>query len=129
MPFGKCPSRQRPHDAASSSRVPASKESSRVLAARYGLSPKTVDEWSRRSTNANAPGPKTPKSTVLRPAKEVIAVEFRRQTLLPLDDVLACLEDTIPNLSRSALHRCLQRHDVSRLPAGEATEKPKRFKT
>ena len=46
-----------------------------------------------------------------------------------MDDVLGCLKDTIPNLSRSALHRCLQRHGISRLPAGETTEKRKRFKT
>lgn len=37
--------------------------------------------------------------------------------------------DTIPNLSRSAVHRCLQRHGISRLPAGETAEKRKRFKT
>ena len=33
---------------------------------------------------------------------------------------VAC-EDTIPNLSRSALHRCLQRHGISRLPVEETT--------
>jgi hypothetical protein len=49
-------------------------------------------------------GSKTPKSTVLTRAEEVA---FRQKTLLPLDDVLGCLRDTIPNLSRSALHRCL----------------------
>jgi hypothetical protein len=31
-------------------------------------------------------------------------VEFRRRTLLPLDDVLGCLRDSIPKLTRSALH-------------------------
>jgi hypothetical protein len=36
-------------------------------------------------------------------------VAFRQKTLLPLDDVLGSLRDTIPNLSRSALHRCLHR--------------------
>jgi transposase InsO family protein len=46
-------------------------------------------------------------------------VEFRRRTLLPLDDVLGCLRDAIPRLTRSALHRCLVRHGVSRLPRDE----------
>jgi transposase-like protein len=73
-------------------------------------------------------GPK-PKSTVLTPTEEAVIVECRRRTLLPLDDVLSGLRDTIPNLSRSALHRCLQRHQISRRPAGETTEKRKRFKT
>jgi hypothetical protein len=55
-------------------------------------------------------GPKAPRSTVLTPAEEVIVVAFRQKTLLPLEDVLGCLRDTIANLSGSALHRCLQRH-------------------
>ena len=75
-------------------------------------------------------GPKAPKSTVLTPAEEAIIVEFRRRTLLPLDDVLGCLRDTIPNLTRSALHRCLQRHGISRLPATrDHGTSGKRFKT
>ncbi len=74
-------------------------------------------------------GPKKPASTVLTPAEEAIIVEFRRRTLLPLDDVMGALRDTIPNLSRSALHRCLQRHDISRLPKAETDDKRQRFKT
>ena len=45
-----------------------------------------------------------------------MVVEFRRRTLLPLDDVLGCLRDSIPKLTRSSLHRCLERHGISRLP-------------
>lgn len=45
-----------------------------------------------------------------------MVVEFRRRTLLPLDDVLGCLRVTIPKLTRSSLHRCLMRHGISRLP-------------
>ena len=30
--------------------------------------------------------------------------------------MLGCLRETIPTLSRSALHRCLRRHGISRLP-------------
>ena len=108
----------------------ASKESARALAARYGLNAKTVRKWRKRTTTADEPmGPKTPKSTVLTPAEEAIVVAFRQKTLLPLDDVLGCLKDAIPNLSRSALHRCLQRHGVSRLPVEETQERRKRFKT
>jgi hypothetical protein len=108
----------------------ASQESTRTLATRYGLNPKTVVKWRKRTTTADAPmGPKAPKSTVLTPAEEAIVVAFRQKTLLPLDDVLGCLKDTIPNLSRSALHRCLQRHGISRLPIEETAEKRKHFKT
>jgi len=64
-------------------------------------------------------GPTKPKSTVLSPAEEAVIVEFRRRTLLPLDDVMGCLLETIPRLTRSSLHRCLLRHGISRLPASE----------
>ena len=47
---------------------------------------------------------------------------------MPLDDVLGCLREAIPALSRSALHRCLVRHGVSRLPRdGEKASKRQRF--
>ncbi len=74
-------------------------------------------------------GPKNPKSPVLTAAEEAIVVEFRRRTLLPLDDMLGSLRDTIPNLSRSALHRCLQRHGISRLPKDDTKDSRKRFKS
>jgi hypothetical protein len=52
-----------------------------------------------------------------------------RRTLLPLDDCLYALQPTIPHLARSSLHRCLQRHAISRLPEVEG-DKPskKKFK-
>lgn len=52
---------------------------------------------------------------------------FRRHTLLPLYDCLYALQSSIPHLTRSALHRCLQRHGISRLPDVEG-DKPKRSK-
>src|SRR5919107_890540 len=98
----------------------AAQGTTRSLAARYGLNPKTVAKWRRRRSTADAPmGPRRPRSSVLTEIEEAIVVEFRRHTLLPLDDVLGCLRETIPTLSRSALHRCLQRHGISRLPQGE----------
>ena len=41
-----------------------------------------------------------------------------------MDDCLYALQPTIPHLSRSTLHRCLQRHGISRLP--DTRDKPKR---
>jgi transposase InsO family protein len=107
----------------------AAQETTRALAARHGLNPKTVAKWRKRTTTADRPrGPSRPRSTVLAETEEAIVVEFRRRTLLPLDDVLGCLRATIPTLSRSALHRCLVRHGISRLPQGEEkASKRKRF--
>jgi transposase len=107
-----------------------SQESLRALAKRHGVNPKTVAKWRKRGSVADRPtGPKQPKSTVLSPEDEAIVVAFRRHTLLPLDDGLYALQATIPHLTRSSLHRCLQRHGMSWLPETEG-DKPakKRFK-
>jgi len=104
-------------------------ESVRALAKRFGVSPTTVQKWRKRTTTADAPmGPKEVRSTVLTAEEEAIIVAFRRHTLLPLDDCLYGLQPSIPHLTRSALHRCLQRHGISRLPEIEG-DKPakKRF--
>jgi transposase-like protein len=54
---------------------------------------------------------------------------FRRHTLPPLDDCLYALQPSLPHLSRSALHRCLQRRAISRLPeVGGDKPAKKRFK-
>src|ERR671921_1851433 len=106
-------------------------ESVRAAARRYGVSPTTVQKWRRRSTTADAKmGPKEARSTVLTPEEEAIVVAFRRHTLLPLDDCLYGLQPTIPHLTRSSLHRCLERHGISRLPEIDG-DKPakKRFAT
>ena len=71
-------------------------------------------------------GPKDPRSTVLTVDEEAIAVAFRRHTLLPLDDCLYALQATIPNLTRSSLHRCYQRHGISRLPEVEGDKPAKK---
>src|SRR4029077_16240333 len=71
-----------------------------------------------------------PRSTVLSPEEEAVIVAFRRYTLLPLDDCLYALQPRISHLTRSSLHRCLQRHGISRLPDVER-DKPakKKFKS
>jgi hypothetical protein len=105
-----------------------SEASLRTLAARYSINPKTVAKWKKRSSTADRrTGPTDPRSTVLSVEDEAIIVAFRRHTLLPLDDCLYALQPTIPHLTRSALHRCLQRHGISRLPEVEG-DKPVRAK-
>jgi hypothetical protein len=72
-------------------------------------------------------GTKAPSSTLLSVEEEAIIVAFRKHTLLPLDDCLYALQATIPHLTRSSLHRCLQRHGISRLPKinGDKPDKKK----
>ena len=69
----------------------------------------------------------TPASTVLTVEQEAITVAFRQHTLFPLDDCLYALQAKIPHSSRSALHRCFQRHGISRLPlSGDGKSPPKK---
>ena len=98
----------------------ASNKPSSALARRYGLNRITVAKWRARTTTQDAPmGLSTPHSTVPMPTEDAIMIEFRRQPLLSLDDLLGCLCDSIPELTRSSLHRCLERYGISRLPGGE----------
>src|SRR5690606_25120169 len=101
----------------------------KALAAQYGLNQKTVAKWRKRAFVHDAPmGPKVVRSTVLTAQEEAAIVAFRRRTLLPLDDCLYALRATIPNLTRSSLHRCLQRHGISRLPDVDGDKPRKAFR-
>lgn len=103
-----------------------SQESLMVLAERYGINPKTVAKWRKRDfVHDVAMGPKKPSSTVLSAEEEAAVVAFRRYTLLPLDDCLYALQSSIPHLTRSNLHRCFQRHGISRLPEVEGNKPAK----
>jgi transposase InsO family protein len=107
--------------------IQGSQESLRSLARRYGINQKTVAKWRQRSSVTDLPtGPTQARSTVLSAEEEAIAVAFRKHTLLPLDDCLYALQSTLPKLTRSALHRCLQRNGISRLPELEGEKTPKR---
>ncbi len=106
------------------------KESLVKAAKRFNVNPKTISKWKKREDPQDLPmGPKKIKSTVLSEAQEQAIVAFRKMTLLPLDDVLYSLQEIIPHLTRSSLHRCLKRHGCSVLPKKQAiaTQK-KKFK-
>ena len=105
-----------------------SQESLRALAKRHGVNQKTIAKWKKRSSTADLrTGPKEPRYTTLTIEEEAVVVAFRRHTLLPLDYCLYALQATIPHLTRSSLHRSLQRHGISRLPEVDG-DKPVRKK-
>jgi len=104
-----------------------SQASLRELAARYGINQKTVAKWRRRTSAADGRmGPKEPRSTVLSKEEEALIVAFRKHALLPLGDCLYALQATMPHLTRSSLHRCFQRHGISRLPETEGDKPTKK---
>ena len=106
--------------------IQRSKTSLTVLSAELGINPKTVAKWRKRpAVEDQKAGPREPRSTVLSETDAAMVVAFRPHTFLPLGGSLYALQATIPYLTRSALHRCLQRHGISCLPDIEG-DKPKR---
>ena len=87
-------------------------------------------KWRKRATVTDASTRPVPAPTVLTAQGWAIAVAFRRHARLPPDDCLYARQATIPHLSRSALHRCFQRHGIRRLPLGGDGQSPpkKKFK-
>ncbi|RYE96421.1 MAG: hypothetical protein EOO77_40980 [Oxalobacteraceae bacterium] len=85
-----------------------SQASLRAHSKRYRINPKTVAKWRQRSSVADQrTGLGIPRSTVMSPEDEAVVVAFRHHTHLQLDDCLSVLQATIPQLTRSSLHRCL----------------------
>jgi hypothetical protein len=104
--------------------IQQSQERIAKLARRDDLPPKTVAQWKKRAQGHDAPmGPKQPRSTVLTVEEEALMVACRKPTLLPLEDCLYAWQATLPQLTRSALPRWLQRRGISRFP-DMAGEKP-----
>jgi transposase InsO family protein len=101
---------------ATRAKIQASEASIRELAEQYSLNPKTAHKWKNRDSVEDLKcGAKPGQGSVLTSVDEAVIVETRRKTLLPLDDLYDLLLPLIPVLTRSNLHRCLQRHGVSRL--------------
>jgi transposase-like protein len=104
--------------------IQLSKESIATLARQYGVNRKTIAKWKNRTSCQDVPmGPKVRRSKVLTEQEEEVVIAFRKLTQLPLDDCLYSLQETIPHLSRSTLHRCFQRHGCPKLEKGQSKEK------
>jgi transposase-like protein len=108
--------------------IQKSMESAAVLAKRYNLNIKTIYKWRKAGRTADNPSGPTKVRSVLSDIEQQVICEFRRVTRFSLDDVFIALKDKIPALSRSNLHRCLQRNGLSVRPPDE-TQTPKEKKS
>lgn len=101
-----------------------------VLADKLGVTQDTIRRWKGRDSVEDGSHTAHRLQTTLSPAQELLVVELRKTLLLPLDDLLVVTREFIhPNVSRSGLNRCLQRHGVGRLKdlqpaAGKPAHKP-----
>lgn len=92
--------------------------SNAALARKYGITKLTVAKWRNRADVADRSHRPERLHTTLTEAQEAIVVSVRELLLLSLDDLLVVAREFLnPNLSRSALDRCLRRHGVPNLKA------------
>ena len=96
--------------------IQASEEKNTVLAKRYGVDRKTIAKWKARKFSSDVRmGPKNPRPKFLTLDDEMIILAYRWRTRLSLDDSLVRLRRLMPQLSRSALYRCLERYGLSKI--------------
>jgi hypothetical protein len=129
--YGPGCSRQRHHSSGGPSRDPASSSEPEGPGAPLRGEPQDDRHMAQADFGgrpANRPWRATPLHPIGRAGGRTHAsaiVAFRRHTLLPLDDCLYALQATLPQLARSALHRCLQRHGIPACPRSRAIRQPR----
>jgi transposase InsO family protein len=105
-----------------------SSETVAALARRLSLNEKTVRHWKNAaSVDDKKSGPKTIRSSLTQQEQQVVCAA-RRTTALALDDLYITLKPCIAKLTRSNLHRCLQRNNLSKLPEIDESAPKKDFK-
>jgi len=88
--------------------------STEALARELGIHRRTVARWRARQDVADRSTRPHRLATVVTDWEEALIVELRRSLALPLDDIVEAMRRCInPKLSRSAIHRCLVRHNLS----------------
>jgi transposase InsO family protein len=103
--------------------IQASTASVAELAAELGVHEKTIRRWRSRAATEDRSHRPHRMAISLSPFEEALVCELRTFALLPLDDLTEAMRRCVnPKLSRSAIHRCLKRYGISRLPK---PDKPK----
>ena len=94
--------------------IQKSTASNEALARELGIHRRTVARWRARQNVADRSTRPHRLATTLTDWEEALIVELRRRLALPLDDVVEAMRRCVnPSLSRSGIHRCLKRHNLS----------------
>jgi transposase-like protein len=84
------------------------------LVRELGVSETTIRRWRGRTTVGDRSHRPNRLTTKLSAMEETLVCELRTALQLPLDDIVEVMRRCINGkLSRSAIHRCLQRHAIS----------------
>lgn len=87
------------------------------LAGIFGVSQTTIRRWRKRPTTQDRSSRPLAQTSSLTAAEEGIAVALRQDIGLSLDDLTEVMRRCLnPDLSRSALYRCLRRHGLAGRP-------------
>jgi transposase InsO family protein len=94
--------------------IQQSTASTEALARELGIHRRTVARWRARGEVADRSTRPHRLATTISDWEEALILELRRRLALPLDDIVEAMRRCInPKLSRSGVHRCLQRHGLS----------------
>jgi IS30 family transposase len=94
--------------------IQRSKKPVAELATELGVSETTIRRWRGRTTVGDRSHRPNRLTTSLSTIEETLVRELRTSLQLPLDDIVEVMRRCVnERLSRSAIHRCLQRHDIS----------------
>jgi transposase InsO family protein len=94
--------------------IQKSTASNSALARELGIHSRTVARWKTRPDVADRSTRPHRLATTISPWEEALILELRRSLALPLDDIREAMRRCVnPKLSRSGVHRCLQRHSLS----------------
>ena len=95
--------------------IQRSKKPVAELVAELGVSETTIRRWRGRTTVDDRSHRPKRLTTSLSAVEEALVCELRTSLQLPLDDIVEVMRRCVNGrLSRSAIHRCLQRHGISR---------------
>ena len=87
------------------------------LAAELGVSETTIRRWRGRTSVSDRSHVAKTLSTSLSHIEEALVCELRTKLGLALDDITEVMRRCLnPRLSRSAVHRCLRRHQLNSRP-------------
>lgn len=105
----------------------SSEDNNEDNARRFCVSTQTVSKWKNRDFTSDLSSRPHNIKYALSELEEALIVSLRTTAWLPIDEILDTLVGLNPEVSRSAVYRCLVREGINKVPI-EVKEKSRMFK-